>query len=296
MHRQHLVVPRVGRRSLHPHWLGDAPGRNWDMHLCPFEELSAEAHAGCTSSPVIAGPKWAGLRELFDTWHGWREYEYIWLPDDDVLTTAANIDRFFEIASALQWDLCAPALHDDSYYAHYSTMRNRNCTARRMGFVEIMVPCFSRAALERLLPTLALSSTGWGWGLDSVWPKLLGYERMGVIDETPVLHTRPVGAFRDAELGRRVLAESDRLLHDHDCHQVHRVFEAIGSDLRPMPLDDTELMALLADGWQYLVPTNPAVLPWIVQAQSPATGWPDYPVAGTPSRAVVDGAPLQAGA
>jgi hypothetical protein len=295
MHRKHLVIARVGRNSLHGQWLRDDGRRDWDLHLCPFELLLPEARAGCTSSEVIVGPKWAGLRQLLDTWNGWREYDYIWLPDDDVLTTAANINRFFAIASALQWDLCAPALHEDSYYAHYSTMRNRNCTARCTGFVEIMVPCFSRAALERLLHTLALSNTGWGWGLDSVWPKLLGYERMGVIDDTPVLHTRPVGAFRDAELGRRVLAESDRLLSDYDCAQVHRVFEAIGPDLRPMNLDPTELTALLADGWQYLVPANPAVLPWIVEAQAPPGGWPTYPVAGTPSRAALKGAPLQAG-
>lgn len=294
MQRKHLVIPRVGRQSLHPHWLKGDGARSWDLHLCPYEPLPPEALAGCTSSEIVAGPKWAGLRELLGAWNGWREYEYIWLPDDDVLTTSTNIDRFFSIASTLKWDLCAPALHEDSYYAHYSTMRNRHCSARRMGFVEIMVPCFSRAALERLLPTLALSTTGWGWGLDSVWPKLLGYERMGVIDDTPVLHTRPVGAFRDAELGRRVLAESDRLLNDHDCAQVHRVFEAYGPDLRPMTLDPTELTALLADGWQYLVPANPSVLPWIVEAQSPPGGWPTYPVAGTPSRAAREGAPLQA--
>jgi hypothetical protein len=291
MQRRHLVIPRVGRNSLHPQWLHGAAARSWDLHLCPFEPLEPRSLEGCRSSEVITGPKWAGLRELLTTWNGWREYEHIWLPDDDVLTNADNIDRFFSIASELQWDLCAPALHEDSYYAHYSTMRNRHCFARRMGFVEIMVPCFSRAALERLLPTLALSTTGWGWGLDSVWPKLLNYERMGVIDETPVLHTRPVGAFRDAELGRRVLAESDRLLGEYDCAQVHRVFEALGPDLRPMTLEPAELTALLVDGWRYLLPVNPAVLPWIVQSQAPPGGWPPYPVAGTPSRAVLEGAP-----
>jgi hypothetical protein len=295
MQRRHLVIPRVGRHSLHPLWLKGATERSWDLYLCPFEPLQPQALADCRSSEVIAGPKWAGLRELLNTWNGWREYDHIWLPDDDVLTDADNLNRFFSIATELAWDLCAPALHDDSYYAHYSTMRNRNCSARRMGFVEIMVPCFSRMALERLLPTLALSTTGWGWGLDSVWPKLLNYEHMGVIDATPVLHTRPVGAFRDAELGRRVLAESDRLLSMHDCAQVHRVFEAIGPELRPMPLEPAELAALLVDGWQYLVPTNPAVLPWIMQSQSPPGGWPAYPVAGTPSRAALEGAPLQAG-
>jgi hypothetical protein len=294
MQRRHLVIARVGRNSLHPRWLEGEARRTWDLHLCPFEPLAAEALAHCTTSEVIPGPKWAGLREHLNAWNGWRNYDYIWLPDDDVLTTAANLNRFFATASALQWQLCAPALHPDSYYAHYSTMRNRNCAARRMGFVEIMVPCFSRAALERLLPTLALSTTGWGWGLDSVWPKLLDYQQMGVIDDTPVLHTRPVGAFRDAELGRRVLAESDQLLHDHQCGQVHSVFEAIGPDLLPMRLDAAELMALLVDGWQYLLPTNPSVLHWMVQAQAPQGGWPAYPVAGTPSHAGPARAPLQA--
>lgn len=293
MEARNLVIVRAGRNSLHPHWLLGAEARNWDLHLCPFEALPVAAQGECTASEVITGPKWAGLQELLEGWEGWRRYDRIWLPDDDVLTSADELNRFFDIAAELQWDLCAPALHEHSYYAHYSTMRNFNCTARRTGFVEIMLPCFSRKALELLLPTFSLSTTGWGWGLDSVWPKLLRYERMGVIDATSMLHTRPVGAFRDAALGQRVLAESDRLLHDYSCGQVHRVYEALGPDLQPMQLDPAELLALLVDGWQYLVSTNPSVLPWIVQSQAPPAGWPPYPAAGTPSRAAREHSHLQ---
>lgn len=46
---------------------------------------------------------------------------------------------------------------------------------------------------------------GWGWGLDSVWPKLLDYENVGIIDGITVNHTRPVGVMRDGDLSRRVL-------------------------------------------------------------------------------------------
>src|SRR3712207_7749167 len=49
-----------------------------------------------------------------------------------------------------------------SYYAHFITMENPRFHGRWVGFVEIMVPGFSRAALERLLPTLELTRTGWG--------------------------------------------------------------------------------------------------------------------------------------
>lgn len=66
-----------------------------------------------------------------------------------------------------------------------------------------MVPCFRRTALELLLPILDLTSTAWaGGGLDSPWPKLLRYRHPGIIDATPVLHTRAVGAGGSADRRR----------------------------------------------------------------------------------------------
>jgi hypothetical protein len=69
---------------------------------------------------------------------------------------------------------------------------------------------------------------------------------------------------------------------------VHTVFAAIGLDMQPMALEPAALAALLAEGWRYLLPDNPAVLPWLVQAQSPPTGWPAYPAGGTPMQAVAE--------
>jgi hypothetical protein len=283
MPRRNLVVARVGRKSLHPSWLTPGAARDWDLYLCPYQELPPQEGLDFTIGDVIAGPKWSGLRALLNNWTGWRNYSYIWLPDDDLFASQETIGRMFTVAQALSLDLCAPALHESSYYAHFSTMRNRRCFARRTGFVEIMAPCFSRRALENLLPTLDLTSTGWGWGLDSVWPKLLDYRNTGVIDAAAVLHTRPVGAFRDEELGRRVLAESDRIMEQYGCAQVHETFEAIGPDLKTLGLSREALAATLADGWAYLLESNPAVLPWLVRAQQPQSGWSDYPIAGSPS-------------
>ena len=286
MSRQNLVVARVGRNSLHPSWLSPATTRNWDLYLCPYQPISATAGSDCIVGNPVVGPKWSGLRNLFNDWKGWRDYSHIWLPDDDIFTSQSTIDRMFELAEALSLDLCAPALHEASYYAHYSTMRNQQCFARHTGFVEIMAPCFSRRAFEELLPTLDLTSTGWGWGLDSLWPKLLDYRNTGIIDATAVLHTRPVGAFRDEELGRRVLAESDRIMEQYGCSQVHKTFSAIGPDLRELDMSAEALAAFLAEGWGYLMKSNPAVLPWLVAAQQPQGGWGAYPVAGSPSCAV----------
>jgi len=283
MSRPNLVVARVGRNSLHPSWLPASAQRNWDLYLCPYQPLHPQDNHETMAGQVIPGPKWTGLRELLGSWNGWRRYERIWLPDDDIFATADTIDRMFRHAQSLSLDLCAPALHEASYYAHYSTMRNRRCFARRTGFVEIMMPCFSRAALERLLPTFELSSTGWGWGLDSLWPKLLNYRNVGIIDATPVLHTRPVGMFRNADLGRRVHAESDAIMAQYGCAQVHKTFAIVDHDQQPLSLSPAALAAALADGWRYLLEGNPVVLPLLIQAQQPEGGWGNYPVAGTPS-------------
>jgi hypothetical protein len=285
MPNPNLVIARAGRNSLHHRWLAASnASKAWDLHLCPYEALEESALVGCTSSPVIVGPKWSGLRELLRSWPGWRDYEYIWLPDDDILTDATTIERMFEVANSLGFALCAPALHEASYYAHFVTMRNRRCFARSTGFVEIMAPCFSVQALERLLPTLELSTTGWGWGLDSLWPKLLDYQNVGIIDAAAVLHTRPVGAFRDPDLGRRVIAESDKIMGDYDCRQVHRTFSAFDADQWPLKLDAEGLLATLVDGWSYLYRSSPRTLPWIVEAQRPPPGWPAYPVEGLPAK------------
>lgn len=281
--RKNLVLARVGRNSLHKCWIDPGKPRDWDLYLCPFQRIPAQADVECTVGEVIPGPKWTGLRQLLNTWEGWREYDYIWLPDDDIFASQDTISAFFKAARLLRFQLCAPALHESSYYAHYITIRNHSFFARRVGFVEIMVPCFSKETLELLLPTLELSTTGWGWGLDSLWPKRLDYKDVGIIDGIPVLHTRPVGQFRDAELALRVNEEADRIHRDEECRQQMVTFAGFGSDLQEVALSPDELVVALACGWQYLFQRDPKVLRWMVEHQSPFSEWPRYPIAGSPT-------------
>ena len=282
--RTNLVLSRVGGSSLHREWLdGDGDGaRSWDLYLSPYQPIESQADVDCVVGDVVTGPKWSGVREVLSTWDGWREYEHIWLPDDDISASCEAISAMFDVAGAAGLDLFAPALDPTSYFAHWSTMQNRSFFGRFVGFVEIMIPGFSRPALERLLPTLDLTETGWGWGLDSVWPKLLGYERVGIIDGITVHHTRPVGVMRDADLGRRVVEESDRLLEQYDCRQTHTTFGAFGPDGEPLDLTPERLLVELVKGAQYLFDVDPRVLLWILGFQGEICAVPEYPVAGTP--------------
>ncbi len=275
-------MARGGSSSLHPCWMDRGKPRDRDLYLCPHQPIEPLPGLDCTVEEVIPGPKWSGLRTLLDGWNGWREYDHVWFPDDDIYAAQDTISRMFEVARAVGLNLFAPALHETSSFAHFITMRNPSFYGRWVRFVEIMVPGFSRRALERLLPTLELSATGWGWGLDSVWPKLLDYRNVGVIDGTPVVHTRPVGQMRDAELAARVHAESHACLAAYDCRQTHSTFGAFGPDLERLDLTPERLLADLVRGWQYLIDRDPRVLAWIMAYQLPHFEWPEYPVAGTP--------------
>lgn len=280
--RRNLVLARVGTNSLHGEWLDPGRPRNWDLRLVPYQPIAPQDDVDCVVGEVIPGPKWSGIRSLLNEWDGWRGYDHVWIPDDDIRANQATINTIFEVADALGLELFAPALDETSYFAHYSTMRNLSFYGRWVGFVEIMVPGFRTATLERLRSTLDATETGWGWGLDSVWPKLLGYENVAIIDGAAVAHTRPVGQMRDVELGRRVLAESDALFARHDCAQVHTTFGAFGEDLKRLELSPERLLVDLVEGWQYLIERDPRVLSWIVDFHRQRFGAPAYPVEGTP--------------
>ena len=283
--RRNLVIARVGAGSLHPEWLDPASPRNWDLRLAPYQPIPDEARRDCVVGEIVPGPKWTGIRALLNGWDGWRDYDYVWLPDDDIRTSQGTINQMFDVAAGAGLDLFAPALDDTSYFAHFITMRNTNFFGRYVGFVEIMVPGFSRQALETLLPTLAEGDTGWGWGLDSVWPKLLDYQNVAVLDGVTVSHTRPVGVMRDPDLSRRVHEESDRLLRAYGCRQEHVTFGAFGEDLRRLDLEPEELLARLVDGWRPLIDGDPRILWWLADFQRRHQDGTPYPVAGTPSSA-----------
>jgi hypothetical protein len=264
-----LVIARVGRGSLHQSWVERGSRRDWDLYLCPYEEIPPQTGLECTVGEVMPGPKWTGLRNLLNEWDGWREYDRIWLPDDDIRADQHSISAMFQAAAALEFSLFAPALHESSFYEHYTTMRNQEFFARRVGFVEIMVPGFSRSALELLLPTFDLTASGWGWGLDPLWAKLLDHEGLGILDGIPVLHTRPVGQYRDAELHRRLSAEAEQIMADHQASMQLATFVGIGPDLQDMELSPDELLVKLVQGWDHLYAGNPAVLRHIYDNQAP---------------------------
>lgn len=204
--RRNLVVMRAGNGALFPDWK-PAPSRSWDLAISFYGEGRPEW--GQEYFHPAKGPKWepihhwlAANREILD------RYDYVWFPDDDILTTWENVNDLFQICRDYDLQLAQPALTHDSYICHAVTKQDPNSLLRFTAFVEGMVPVFRSEALRLCMPVLQEESR-FGWGHDWVFPMLLGYppSKIGIIDACPVKHTRPPGINTDLTVANTQMAQ-----------------------------------------------------------------------------------------
>lgn len=192
--KRNLVFCRVGDASLHRSWIGDPATRTYDVWLDSFAADDArwarEPARVTADRATVKIPRVARL--LRESEGELDRYDAIWFPDDDLALSAGDVDRLFAAFHALGLWLAQPALRGGSHWAHAITLESRRFFARYTNFVEAMAPLFSRDALRTCAGTF--SETVSGWGLDLVWPRLLGDppDRVAIVDAVPVLHTRPV--------------------------------------------------------------------------------------------------------
>lgn len=200
--RDYLVILRAGDRSLHPQWLTEA-NRNWDLVLSYFGDYPNRYAGQYDFLHLYKGSKWQGIADfLTKTPDAVRGYRYVWLPDDDLLTSGENINNFFSLCDHMGLTIAQPALTPYSYYSWKITLQDQSLAARLTksaarltNFVEIMAPCFRAENFDIFSKTFGENTSGWGY--EWLWWKLAlenNIATFAIVDRTPVYHTRPVGA------------------------------------------------------------------------------------------------------
>ncbi len=229
--RRNLVVLRADERSLHTAWPADVQDidRNWDLCVSFYGATENFPPADFAEFHVrqAADRKFPALYKLFHTESPLWDYDYVMFPDDDLMMSRLDLNNVFEICREHRLDLAQPALTADSFWGQQITLQQPNTLLRYVSFVESMMPIFSIQALRLCAPTFRRAVIG--WGLDCIWPSLIGSHasRVAIIDLVAVRHTRPVGSgygaydagaegaalqqlygveFRMAEFGRLILA------------------------------------------------------------------------------------------
>ena len=110
--------------------------------------------------------------------------------DDDLRVKTADLNKLFTAGAALELNLWQAALTKDSYASWQHLYQKQASYVRKTNFVEIMMPFFSRSALEICWESFGLNYSA--WGLDFAWSHLLKNEGLAVIDCFPVTHIRPI--------------------------------------------------------------------------------------------------------
>ena len=280
--KRFLVIVRAGDRSLHPRWTNSAATRSWDLVVSYYGSDAALYRDASVKRIDDAGAKWPGLHRLLCRERFWRDYDYVWLPDDDLAIDEAGVDALFATVAAHDLALAQPALSWPSFYSHPITIRHPSFRLRFTDFVEIMAPCFARSALDICIETMAESASGWGF--DWVWPQQVGARerRCAVIDDVTVTHTRPIGgpnyaALRGTGIAPGAEAQSLRRRHGIAPDERPRVLAAVdraGTLLDAARPADAEILAyrMRSDWDEFLASRSQLDLP-PVALTAPARRW-----------------------
>lgn len=200
---------------MHPQWM-NRPERNWDIAVSYYGNLPNAYEGQYDWIHRFKGSKWEGLSDFLRVHpETFTKYDYVWLPDDDILTTSENIDQFFSICRELDFTIAQPALTRYSYSSWKITLKRPNSLARITNFVEVMAPCFKVDHFKIFSDTFSINTSGWGY--EWLWHKLAEQHhinRLAIIDRTPVFHTRPVGSAGHGGSKSAPISEKTRLLEE----------------------------------------------------------------------------------
>lgn len=184
--KKNLVISTVGDSSLHKHWCGS---KLFDTYLIYYG--NKEGYSGETKYyKKSKGYKYHLIKDALDESDFWKNYEYIWLPDDDLKISIENVEKLFKLMQFYKLDLGQPSIM--GYYGTWITLHQMGSSIRFTNWVEIMCPCFSSEALSICKKTFKENNCG--WGIEGTWNVLLDHpqNKIGIIDDVIAIHTRPV--------------------------------------------------------------------------------------------------------
>jgi len=183
---KNLIISCVGDKSLHKNWICK---KKYDIFLINYG--SKDYSKDCKFYKEKKGFKYNLIYDEIIQNNFIEEYEYIWIPDDDIYMSTNEIETLFKIAKNYNLWICQPSIV--GWYGLKITLNNIDTKIRFTNYVEIMCPCFESSALKKCLETFKENKSG--WGIDHLWNVKLGQptDKIAIIDEIVATHTRPIG-------------------------------------------------------------------------------------------------------
>ena len=145
-----LIIVRGGDKSLHQQWLlTPKEKRSYDVALSYFGSNPDFWKDRCDIFHHCSGSKWEGLSDFIKKYKDiFSSYDYIWLPDDDLIMHNSDVEKFFSICRKNDFIISQPSLMKYSFYSWKITLQHKLYSFRETNFVEIMAPCFKASSFS----------------------------------------------------------------------------------------------------------------------------------------------------
>ena len=162
--------------------------RNFDLAVRFYEETALNEGFLSQAEFVMTGglSKFHAASLFLESCKLMDAYEGYLFLDGDLEFDATRLSHFLSFVHAAKLDLAQPSVTRDSYCYWTMAYHQPGFVFRETSFVEVMAPYMSRFALSKALPTFKKSIST--YGLDLVWPSLVGNKAIGVVDAFQVRH------------------------------------------------------------------------------------------------------------
>lgn len=248
-----FVVPRADRPS--PLLKVMSSDRNFDVAARFYDHPGSNTALAEQAEFVMTGglSKFHSASLFFTQCPAALGYDGYLFVDGDLAFDGARLGDFLAFSHALDLDLAQPAVTRDSFCFWHMAYVQPRFLYRETSFVEVMCPYFSRRALSLTRASFARSISS--YGLDLVWPSLVGSSRIAVVDAFQIRHAETVdlssGPFYRYLQSRGIDPEADecRMLAEygvapHRAHSRRGIFRPDGGPtLRSVPLFGPERLS-----------------------------------------------------
>jgi hypothetical protein len=164
-------------------WLQGDVSPRWDLIVAYYgdnDRVFAETSKISANAFRAKGGKFQILKKLVvQSPRCLDQYSHVWVCDDDIRMSAAQINEAFAIAEFFNFWVAQPSFLQEGKISHeIARYVGPQCDYRIVNFIEENVPIFSRVKLMEFLRAYDGSLTG--WGIDHWYMNLFGAHKFRV--------------------------------------------------------------------------------------------------------------------
>lgn len=123
-----------------------------------------------------------------------KRYNFVWCPDQDVFITENNLIEFFNIVSTYNFDLAQPSVSANAEFDFLET--KTELLFRIVNFIDMRCPIFSVNSFVKLADYFKEDNLGLDWLL----PKILGYNRVAIVDAVQVEYKKRIENYLEEKI------------------------------------------------------------------------------------------------